>query len=144
MSAIVVPPGGGTDHDWAQDHVFVKASMGLTDGRATVVEDVLKPGFHLARHHHRRMVEIFYILDGDVDFTFDDGTTLAGPGTTIVIPTSVWHEVSCSSGGRLITVFTPGGFDKYLDELARMNDKQLQDPEAMRRLNEEFDIWNAP
>lgn len=78
MSAIVVPLGIGTSHDWSQDHVFVKAPMHLTHGRVTVVEDALKPGLHLTRHHHRRLVETFYILDGDVTFTFDDGTTGAG------------------------------------------------------------------
>lgn len=45
MSAVVVPAGGGTSHDWSRDHVFVKAPMDLTDERVTVVEDVLKPGF---------------------------------------------------------------------------------------------------
>ncbi|MGV8968707.1 MAG: cupin domain-containing protein, partial [Cellulomonas sp.] len=143
MSAIVVPPGGGTEHDWTQDHVFVKTAADLTSGRVTVVEDLLKPGFHLARHHHQRTVEIFYILDGDVTFTFDDTTTVAGPGTTLTIPSSVWHEVTCPGGGRLLTAFTPGGFDTYLDRLARMDDQQLQDPESMRRLNETYDIWNA-
>lgn len=89
------------------------------------------------------MVEIFYILDGEVTFTFHDGSTVAGPGTTVAIPTSLWNEVSCPAGGRLITVFTPGGFDQYLAQFARLDDATLQDPESVRRLDEEFDIWNT-
>ena len=66
----VVPSGGGSDYDWAQDHVFVKSPLELTQGRVTVVEDRLKAGFHLGRHHHRKVVEIFHVLDGEVRFVF--------------------------------------------------------------------------
>jgi len=69
-----VPAGGGEDYDWTNDHVYVKAPFEVSDGRVTLVEDTLKPGFFLARHHHRLMVEVFFILDGVVTFTFDDET----------------------------------------------------------------------
>lgn len=109
MSAIVVPPGGGTANEWSRDHVVVKTPVDLTDGCFTVADDLLEPGHHLARHHHRRTLEIALILDGDVTCAFDEMTTVAGPGTTLTIPTSVWHEVTRQGGGRLLTVVTPGG-----------------------------------
>ena len=73
----VVPAGAGVDYDWANDHLFVKAPMHLTDGRVTVVEDILKPGFDLARHQHRTMIEIFYVLEGEVTFELDDLSVVA-------------------------------------------------------------------
>jgi quercetin dioxygenase-like cupin family protein len=138
---LVVPAGGGLDYDWSKDHVFVKAPMALSDGRVTVVEDVLKPGFYLAPHHHRLMVEIFYILAGEITFTFDDETIVATIGTTVSVPANTRHEVSCPAGGRLITVFTPGGFDQYLAELAGLTTEQLADEPAMNALAERYDIW---
>jgi hypothetical protein len=48
----------GKSYDWSSDHVLVKSTLDLSDGRVTL-EDRLKPGFHLARHHHRWMIEIF-------------------------------------------------------------------------------------
>lgn len=139
----IIPAGEGDDYDWAQDHVVVKSPLEVSDGRVTLVEDTLKPGFLLARHHHRSMVEIFFILEGVVTFAFDDETVDAPLGTTVIVPPGVWHEVACPDGGRLLTLFTPGGFDSYLAELAALPSNQLDDPDVIRRLGERYDIWTA-
>lgn len=122
----------------------MKTPMELTDGRVSVVEDVLKPGFHLPAHRHRSMVEIFYILDGDVTFAFEDETVIATPGTTVTVPANTRHEVTCPDGGRLVTIFTPGGFERYLAELADLNREQLDDADFVRELGERYDIWQEP
>ncbi len=119
----------------------MKTTVDVTDGRVTVVEDTLKPGFHLARHHHRSMVEIFYVLEGEIRFAFDDELVVATPGMTINIPQNVWHDVSSEGGGKLLTVFTPGGFDSYLSEIAAMAQDKLADEALMTRLAERYDIW---
>jgi len=98
MRQDVVRAGEGPDYDWSQDHVSVKMPLELTAGRVTVVEDTLKPGFHLARHYHRSMVEIFYILNGVVTFAFDDAVAVATPGMTLNVPPEVRHEVTCEAG----------------------------------------------
>lgn len=144
MKHHVVAAGRGPDYDWSQDHISVKTPMELTDGRVSVVEDVLKPGFHLPAHRHRSMVEIFYILDGDVTFAFEDETVIATPGTTVTVPANTRHEVTCPDGGRLVTIFTPGGFERYLAELADLNREQLDDAEFVRELGERYDIWQEP
>lgn len=142
---VVVPAGGGRDFDWESDHVYVKAPTSLTDGAVTVVEDVLKPGFHLARHHHRRMTEIFYVIAGEVTFSFGNGpgkeTITADSGSTVTVPPGVSHEVDSPGGARLITVFTPGGFDVYLDECARLSADGVDDPAVATELSEHYDIW---
>ncbi len=140
----VVGPEEGPDYDWSQDHVTVKTLDAVTHGRVTVVEDTLKPGFHLPRHYHRSMVEIFYILDGEVTFAFDDAVVVATPGTTLNFLPGVRHEVTCEAGGRLLTVFTPGGFDRYLAELAGLGEAQLADADFMVALGNRYDIWPDP
>ena len=72
---------------------------------------------------------------------FDGETVEAGVGSTVIIPPGVWHEVSCPEGGRLLTVFTPGGFDHYLSELAAMAPEQLDDADAVQLLGETYDLW---
>jgi quercetin dioxygenase-like cupin family protein len=141
MKQYVVAAGQGLDYDWSQDHISVKTPMELTDGRVSVVEDVLKPGFHLPAHRHRSMVEIFYILEGEVTFAFEDETVIATPGTTVTVPPNVRHEVTCPGGARLVTIFTPGGFDLHLAELATLTPVQLDDAEFIRELGERYDIW---
>jgi len=137
----VVPAGAGPDYDWTNDHIYVKTPADMTDGRVTVVEDVLKPGFHLPRHHHRVMTEIFFVLDGEATFVFDDETVQAWAGMTVTVPANVRHEVSAPNGARLITVFTPGGFDRYLAELAALAPDQLEDADFMAALGQRYDIW---
>jgi quercetin dioxygenase-like cupin family protein len=140
MKQHIIGNGQGRNYDWSSDHAFVKTASELTGGRVAVVEDTLKPGFHLPRHHHQRMTEIFYILEGDVVFSFDDETVIATPGTTVNVPPHVWHDVTCDNGGKMLTIFTPGGFDKYLAEMASLTDEQLADAELMKALAENYDI----
>jgi quercetin dioxygenase-like cupin family protein len=141
MKQQVLESGGGPDYDWANDHICVKTASDHADGRITVVEDTLKPGFHLARHFHKKMTEIFYVLEGEVTFNFDDESVVASRGMTINIPPNVIHEVISEEGGRLITVFSPGEFDKYLAEMAAMTETQFADGVLMRTLAEQYDTW---
>src|ERR1700733_2668150 len=97
--------GEGKNFDYSQDHVFVKLSSHDTNGELCVVEDHLKPGFYLARHHHKLMTEIFYVLEGDFDIRFDDKLIRGGKGDTITVPQGVWHEVNSKNGTILITIF---------------------------------------
>ncbi len=141
MKQYFVAPTDGREYDWSQDRISVKTPTELTDGRVTVVEDSLKPGFHLPAHRHRSMVEIFYILDSEVTFAFEDETVNATPGATVTVVADRRHEVTCVDGGRLITIFTPGGFDRYLAELAALTPAELDDGDRVRELGERYDIW---
>lgn len=143
MKKEIVLPGQGKNYDWAKDHVFVKSALELSDGRLTLVEDRLKPGFFLARHHHKRMIEIFYVLEGSVEFAFDDETIIAMPGTTVNVPPEVRHQVSSPEGAKLLTIFSPGGFDKYLEELVALTEGQYADAAFMNSLSERYDIFDG-
>lgn len=141
MNYQIIPSGQGQDYDWANDHIFVKTTLDLTGGHVTFVEDTLKPGFHLPRHYHKEMIEIFYILEGDIEFKFDDATIIVTSGMTINVPPHTWHEVTCPQGGKLLTIFSPGGFDQYLAELASMTETQFADTALMTALGEKYDTW---
>jgi len=139
----IVLPGQGKSYDWSKDHVFVKSTHELSDGRLTLVEDTLKPGFFLARHHHKKMIEIFYVLDGVVVFAFDDESVTATAGTTLNVPPGVRHEVTSQTGAKLLTIFSPGGFDAYLEELVVLTEGQYGDAAFMKNLAERYDIFDG-
>jgi quercetin dioxygenase-like cupin family protein len=143
MKQRVVEAAGGRDYDWTNDHIYVKTTADLTGGRLTVVEDTLKPGFHLARHYHKEMTEVFFVLEGEITFVFGDEAVVATPGVTVNVPPGVVHEVSSERGGKLITMFSPGGFERYLEALASLSEAQSEDAAFMRSLAEEHDIWSA-
>jgi len=137
----IVRNGEGENFDYSQDHCFIKLASNQTNGELCFVEDTLKPGFHLGRHHHKIMTEIFYILEGQVEFIFDDETILAGPGDTITAPPNVWHEAKCKAGGKMLTIFKNGQFDEYLKKLSTMADEEFSDSERMAAINAQFDIY---
>ena len=143
MRQRIVLPGQGKSYEWSKHHVFVKSTLDPSEGRVTLVEDRLKPGFELLRHRHKKMIEIFYILEGSVEFRFDDETVLALPGTTLNVPPDVWHEVRSVEGAKLLTIFSPGGFDSYLEELVALTESQYADTALMESLNRKYDIWNG-
>jgi quercetin dioxygenase-like cupin family protein len=141
--ARVVRPGEGKSYDWSKDHIVVKSTLDLSDGRLTLVEDRLKPGFFLARHHHKKMIEIFYVLEGEVEFKFDDEHVVATAGTVLNVSPNVWHEVRSTEGAKLLTIFSPGGFDKYLEELVALPEGKYADTAFMKSLSARYDIFES-
>ena len=131
--------GSGPDFDYSQDHCYIKLASSETNGELSLVEDELKPGFRLGRHHHKKMTEVFYILEGEVEFSFDDETILLRKGDTLTVPPNVWHAAECKDGGRMLTIFKNGRFDEFLDRLSQMTEEQFADPTLMRSVSEEFD-----
>ena len=142
MNYEVVRRGQGIEYEWSSDHIFVKSVGSLTDGRVSMVEDTLKPGFHLGRHHHKKMAEIFYILEGELTLIFDDKTVVASAGTTVNVPPNVWHEAKSENGAKMLSIFSPAGFEDYLAEMKTLSDEQFADEAFMQALNEKYDIWN--
>ncbi|MEM7332538.1 MAG: cupin domain-containing protein [Chloroflexota bacterium] len=142
MNYEIVKPGAGIEYEWSSDHIFVKTVGKLADGRVSMVEDTVKPGFHLGRHHHKKMTEVFYILEGEMTLIFDDETVVATPGMTINVPPNVWHEAKSENGAKMLSLFSPAGFEDYLAELKTLSDEQFADEAFMQALNEKYDIWN--
>ncbi len=138
----VIRKGEGDNYPYSQDHCFVKLSSHRTNGELSFVEDTLKPGFYLARHHHKIMTEVFYILEGEVELIFDDETIVAKPGDTVTVPPHVWHAARCEKGGKMLSIFKNGQFDVYLERLSKMADEDFADEALMKALNAEFDIYN--
>ncbi|MEL6192192.1 MAG: cupin domain-containing protein [Bacteroidota bacterium] len=139
----VIRKGGGEDFDYSQDHCYVKLSSHDTHGELSMVEDTMKPGFYLGRHHHKIMTEIFYILEGEIELIFDDQTVVGKPGDTITVPPNVWHAASCKDGGKMLTIFKNGQFDLYLKRLSEMTDEDFADAEKMKAVSAEFDIYEG-
>ncbi|GAB5410436.1 MAG: hypothetical protein BalsKO_28010 [Balneolaceae bacterium] len=138
----IIRNGEGENYNYSQDHCFVKLSSKSTNGELCFVEDKIKPGFFLARHHHKIMTEVFYILEGEVELIFDDETIRCKPGDTITVPPNVWHAAKCERGGKMLTIFKNGQFDLYLEKLSTMTDEDFSDSELMRSVSAEFDIYD--
>ena len=115
-----IKSGQGENFNYSQDHCFIKLSSRDTNGELCLIEDTLKPGFHLKRHYHKIMTEVFYMLEGEMELVFDDETIILNEGDTITVPPNVRHEAICKNGGKMLTIFKNGQFDIFLEELSKM------------------------
>jgi len=129
------------NYNYSQDHCFVKLSSRDTNGQLCLIEDTLKPGFHLKRHHHKIMTEIFYMLEGQMQLIFDDEIIILKEGDTITVFPQVWHEAICKEGGKMLTIFKDGQFDVFLEELSKMTEEDFSNTELMKSVSHKFDIY---
>jgi len=135
--------GEGENYNYSQDHCFIKLSSRQTNGELCIIEDTLKPGFHLKRHHHKIMTEIFYMLVGELELIFDDETITLKEGDTITVPPNVWHEAKSTAGGKMLTIFKNGEFDVFLQQLSTMNEEDFSNAELMKSFSAKFDIYES-
>ena len=141
----LVPPRGGPNYDWSADHTFVKVSAADTGGHYTLMEDNLKANFALGLHLHRHHAETFYVLEGAVDFYVDGDWMTAPPGTCLHVPPGIEHACTMAAGctdARMLMIYQPAGFDRFLAELAEMTQADFEDSARMAALNEKYDIIN--
>lgn len=137
----IIRKGEGENYDYSQDHCFIKLSSRATNGELCLIEDTLKPGFHLKRHHHKIMTEVFYMLVGELELVFDDETIILKEGDTITVPPNVWHEAKCANGGKMLTIFKNGQFDIFLEQLSTMTADDFANKELMKSFSAKFDIY---
>lgn len=91
-------------------------------------------------HIHERTEESFYVLDGSFTFTDDDDEVEAGPGSFILVQRGTKHQMAAAlGGGRLLTLWSPGGAEAMFVELSRMPADSLHDPEIRRAISARFD-----
>ncbi|MFC8126014.1 cupin domain-containing protein [Streptomyces sp. NPDC057302] len=111
-------PGGGRFH-LLEDS---RATGGLLGANRLV----LPPGADGTRpHRHRLSTELFYVLDGTMEFLVDDTLTAVGKGALIVVPPGTVHAFGASADGpaEFFAVLTPGierfGYFRQLGRIAR-------------------------
>lgn len=91
-------------------------------------------------HIHQNSEESFYVLDGRFTFTLGDEEVEVGPGSFIIVPRGTRHLMRAGAeGGRLLTLWTPGGNEAMFVELSRLPADSLRDPEVRTLMSKRFD-----
>lgn len=88
-------------------------------GRMALMENVARPGFGPALHHHG-FDELFVVLDGEVTFQLGDERLIRRAGEHAFAPRGVHHTFANLSGAdaRMLIVCTPAGFEGYFARIA--------------------------
>jgi quercetin dioxygenase-like cupin family protein len=105
---------------WAMgEKVSYLATADDTNGAFTFCEIATRPDGGPPPHKHAVMDEIFYVIEGRHDFLVGDKTETLEAGDALYIPAGTMHTFSNKSAatGRLLDIHTPGGFEKFFDEI---------------------------
>ena len=72
-------------------------------------------------HVHRREDEVFYVLEGEFEFTVAGQTIRATAGQTLYGKRDVPHTFKNvgDKAGRMIVVVAPAGLEKFFAEIGR-------------------------
>lgn len=81
------------------------------------------------------------MLVGELELVFDDKTIILKEGDTITVPPNVWHEATCTEGGKMLTIFKNGQFDLFLEHLSKMSEDDFSNKELMTSVSAKFDIY---
>jgi quercetin dioxygenase-like cupin family protein len=84
-----------------------------------LVENTVPAGWEGTPLHHHAFDEAFYVLDGELTFQVGDERVVRRAGELAFAPRDVHHAIANPSDGpaRYLLVCTPGGFERYFDEL---------------------------
>jgi mannose-6-phosphate isomerase-like protein (cupin superfamily) len=116
---VFVTPGEG--------HLFAdlncRISSASTNGAYCAFEFTAPPGEAVPLHVHSREDELYYILEGVLEIDCGGNRFAAAAGAMAVLPRNIPHlfRNAGSVPARVLTIFIPGGFDDYVQELSRLS-----------------------
>jgi mannose-6-phosphate isomerase-like protein (cupin superfamily) len=106
---IVVPPGQGHRVGNVE---FLARTVDTPRFTLGIIE--IAPGRVLDAHVHADEDDAFYIVEGEMTFTFGDRRVTATPGTFVLVPPGVEHGFRNDGEQtvRMLNIHAPAGFDR--------------------------------
>lgn len=115
-----------------------------TGGNYGLVEYTAGPDFQgPAAHIHPAMEEGFYVLEGEFTIQLGDSQVAAPAGTFVLIPRGLAHTFwnSGKSAAKFLLIASPGGFERYFEELVPMVEEHGYPPaESMAELARKYNF----
>ena len=101
-------------------------------GVFTMLEQLMPAGGGPPPHVHERVHEVFYILEGEIEFQVGTEVVTAGAGAAVWIPPGTTHgfRVKSEPSARALNMYTPGGFDDNISMLATPATERTLPPEG--------------
>ena len=91
-----------------------------TKGEFAVIDMLVPPGGGPGPHSHADIEELFYVVDGELEFKTEAGKFIAKKGSFVNIPKGgevhCFHNVSNTTAHLLCTVI-PAGLDAFFEEI---------------------------
>ena len=160
INGLYIAPGEGKRLVCAAHEVVFKVT-GAASRSASSFEVLVPPGFDVGAHLHHRSEELFYIVEGELEFvafepttreghwaewTSDDGheTVTAAAGSVLFVPTGCPHafrNVSDRPAKMFFQASPPPDHERYFESLVEIfQASETIDQSAVARLRCKYDI----
>jgi mannose-6-phosphate isomerase-like protein (cupin superfamily) len=120
-AALHIPAEAGEAVWFTHNRMTIKATAEETGGAFGLVEAIGPAGSSPPLHIHHREDEAFWLLEGRLTVRCGERTFTAGPGSFTLLPRGVPHtfRVEGDTPARLLSICTPGGFERYFAAAGR-------------------------
>ena len=121
MGATFHRAGEGENFELGGSALSLKVGADGTGGTFFLSETTIEPGFvGPPLHIHRRLHDMFYVLEGTLTVQVGEGRHEAGGGSFLCVQPETPHTFANLSDApvRFLNFNTPGGFEVYMRELA--------------------------
>ncbi len=137
---------------WMLDILWtVLATSEQTEGRYSLIEQLMPQGAAPPPHVHPYGAEAFYLLEGEITYRAGNDTLDAAAGDFVVIPRNTVHSFEVKNGSaRVLNFYVPGGWEQVFPDLARPADTRSLPPEGLdahdspKVLQFLTNYWGAP
>src|SRR5829696_6208977 len=123
VEPLISLPGEGEKITANGIEILLKAKTHQTNGHWSMIEYVLPPSLiGPTPHFHKKTQEMFYILDGTLQFLLDGKIIDAPSGTLVVVPEGSVHTFRNVSDKkvRFQVWFSPGGMEQYFVDVQEL------------------------
>jgi len=130
-------PGDKQLHELTPGRPMMVGATGTDTGNSFgVVEEDIAPGDGPPLHVHEAADELAYILAGEFTWQIGDLRAKGGVGTIAFVPRGTVHswQNSGEDPGRMLFVFSPAGFERFLMDLSS-TPEQARTPDAVNKLS---------
>lgn len=136
MAATVIQPGKGSTYLVLGDFYTFLSTPENTDGKYGLVETVMQPQSVTPPHKHDRADEAHYILEGEIEYQFDNQTIVATPGMYLHFPKGQIHAFQNIGlkPAKILALLTPSGPELFFAEVGQPVNLPLSEEEKSRLL----------
>lgn len=127
---------------WLGTSYRISLTAEQTGSRIGMFESLDPPGYGPPRHIHHREDETFHVQFGEVEFWINGHARIEGPGSVVFVPRGTEHSfrVTGDRPARMLTIVTPGGFEGFFAEMARLNCRIPEDMDEIAAVGARFNL----
>ncbi len=142
FSPKVIAANDGTSFQSPSERGHIKLWAAETGGQFQLAEFLVEPGDGPPYHIHDLEDEVFYVLDGEIEFTIDGAKTIAGPGTTVFGARGVPHRFQGAGNktSKVLIFITGSNFETFYGRWMELAESGNMTPESGAALAAEHGI----